>query len=365
MAVLHILPTFATGGLGACALNMIRGWPVKTEHYAVAPQFWGQATPMLPTFEQVLGRERVAVVPRPFMMKQPEWAEALGCQITEFAVHAGHAPGGWSHVIQYNVLDLLWTYAALDKVGYTGRVLAHVGTTLHEDKATREIFPSPLNARTRFIPVHRGVDAATRKLGVNPQLVEKPVWNAVDLDKFDASARTRALTFGFAARMSKPEQKNWGLLLTGFAEAQIPGSTLRLAGDGPGRGDIERVVRELGIESKVEFCGNLTPPAMPGFYRSLDVFVMASHAYEGFANALSEGFASRCLMLATDVPGCREPFEAGDGARFLAPDASTLARLMRDLQRPDVRAENIAFVERVRPMLAAENMARAYYEIGL
>lgn len=362
MSVLHIIPTFDTGGLGACALSLIRGWPEKTPHLVMAPLSRGAKSQMRAAFELQVGAERIAQIPRTGIETPPVWASQVRPVLDAWWRRFGRP----SHVIQYNVLDMVYSLFALHGVGYKGRVVAHVGTTLPRNEQTLGVFNSKLHDDTVFLPVHGGVGrAAEQVLTPSPnRRMFAPVWNAVDLVRFDAPFRDRALVFGFAARMCVPEQKNWTLLLDAFRKlvAEIPGAKLLLAGDGP---DQPRL-RELAAGLPVEFVGNVDPNAMPDFYRRLDCFVMASHEYEGFANVIAEAIGSRCLMLGTDVPGVREPFSAGGGAEFCAADADHLASLMLGLHlSPTTRARNRDMVAALRPRLSAEHMARAYYEAGL
>lgn len=357
MSVLHILPTFGTGGLGACCLNMIAGWPTSTTHQVLSPMFPGATAEMLPAFIDRIGRENVAQIPRG-SESPPVWAEVVARRLEVW----------WrttrpTHVIQYNVLDLIYSLYAVRRSGWHGRVVTHIGTTLDVNRLTRGIFTSPLLMDTRLIPIHQAIAARTLELGTDPAKVSPVIWNGTDLARFTGPQRTRALTFGFVGRMCHPEQKNWSLLFDGFRKAapSIPGATLRIAGHGPDQPRLEALAAGL----PVEFVGNKTPDEMPDFYRSLDVFVMASHQYEGFSCALMEAVGSRCLMLGTDVPGVREPFEYGNGGRFCAKTSDDLAALMRELQTPENLNRNRDMVEMLRPKLAAENMARAYYEAGL
>jgi glycosyltransferase involved in cell wall biosynthesis len=341
---------------------MIRGWPEQTPHLVVAPLFRGAKSQMRAAFEKQVSPERIAQIPRSGIETPPAWASQVRPVLDQWWRKHGRP----SHVIQYNVLDVVFSLFALHGVGYKGRVLAHVGTTLARCEQTLGVFNSKLHDDTVFIPVHGGVGRAVEQvLTPGPtRRLHAPVWNAVDLERFAGPFVDRAVTFGFAARMCVPEQKNWTLLIDAFRKlvAEIPGAKLLLAGDGP---DQPRL-RELAAGLPVEFVGNVDPDEMPGFYDRLDCFVMASHEYEGFANVLAEAIGSRCLMLGTDVPGVREPFSAGGGAEFCAADADHLASLMLGLHlSPATRARNRDMVATLRPRLSAEHMARAYYDAGL
>lgn len=359
MSVLHVIPTYDTGGLGAACLSMIRGWPEKTRHHVIGPKWagWIGKSEMFPAFAMEVGGNAVELN-RHWQMSPPVWGAIMADQCKKF--WRGELP---THVIQYNCLDLIFTFHALWRAQYKGRVLAHVGTVLPIQKKTKAILTSPACENALFVPVHRAVADGLIQLGVPPAKILGDVWNAVDLDYFDRPHREKALVFGFAARMGLPHQKNWPLLIDAFKRARIPGSVLRLAGDGLGQEEIKEMTKGA---SNIEFVGNVVPQKMPEFMANLDVFVMASHEYEGFANVISEAVASRCLMLGTDVPGVRLPFASSGGAPFLGKDAAALAGLMQSLNSSDVfRNSNRVFVDTLRPKLDAKIMAKAYYEAGL
>ena len=80
--------------------------------------------------------------------------------------------------------------------------------------------------------------------------------------------------------------------------------------------------------------------------------------------ALVEAFASRCLVLGTDVPSVRELLSAHGGKSFLAKTAPKMAKLMRALQDEKQREKNDAMVTSARAALDASTMAKAYYEAG-
>lgn len=64
-----------------------------------------------------------------------------------------------------------------------------------------------------------------------------------------------------------------------------------IAGEGPDRAAIERLVADRGLGGEVELRGWLEPADLPGFYHSGDVFVHASN-FDPFPNAVLEAMAS-------------------------------------------------------------------------
>lgn len=92
-------------------------------------------------------------------------------------------------------------------------------------------------------------------------------------------------------------QKNIALMLRAFESGARKGDTLTVIGDGPERGKLERLARNLGLEEQVLFLGYQPEPAslLPGF----DVFLLSSD-YEGVPAVVLEALAAGLPIVATD-----------------------------------------------------------------
>jgi len=365
--VLHLLPTFGTGGLGACCLNMVRGWPVQATHHVLAPKYpapWGTEE-MLPEVAALVGAGNTVLVPRDLLMIPPVWAAAGAPKLRDLWKVSGPP----SHVIVYNVYDLPLMQHLLAQAGYEGRVICHVGTVMPDDKQGRGALNSPLNwtsaRETVFVPTHTGVEARTREmLGRNAKHLQGIIWNAADEARYAGPVRgSWVRRFGFAARLAP--QKDWECLFDAWRIATTTRPDLKLhlsvAGEG---GDRNRIMR-LAEGLPVDFVGNVTPDRMPDFYRGLDAFVMAALPIEGFAYVLIEALLSRCYIVGTDVPGVREPFAWGGSTEMLAPDAAGLAeRILALATDEDCQRRNAEVVEKVRARLSLPAMGSAYWRLG-
>lgn len=108
---------------------------------------------------------------------------------------------------------------------------------------------------------------------------------------------------------------------------------LLVAGDGPARAEVERVLSPLGRE-RVRFVGLLEEAALPGFYAAADLYVWPA-VREAFGMAFLEAQASGCPVVAGaegGVPGIVHDGETGllvppgDAQAF----ANAVARLLDD-----------------------------------
>lgn len=78
---------------------------------------------------------------------------------------------------------------------------------------------------------------------------------------------------------------------------QFSEKKLFICGDGPDKNDMQKMVKEYGIEGAVYFCGNVENIAE--YYKKADVFLMTSH-YEGMPNAMLESYANGCPAISFD-----------------------------------------------------------------
>ncbi|MDP9054831.1 MAG: glycosyltransferase [Acidobacteriota bacterium] len=126
---------------------------------------------------------------------------------------------------------------------------------------------------------------------------------------------------------------------------------LRLVGDGPDRGSLERHCVSLGLTGCVEFEGAVHKDRIGGFVQKADLFVLASFA-EGLPVVLMEAMASEVACVSTAVAGIPELIRDGiNGLLVPSSDQSALekaiARLIEDpsLRRRLGRAGRARLVE--------------------
>ena len=365
--VLHVLPTFDTGGLGSLALEMIAAWPEDVRHLAIAPKYAGTKPDLLVPFAKLCGDGNVSQVNRHVWMQPPVWVDLLAEGIAQ--LQRGVVP---VNVIVYNFIDSVWSAQAARRAGFRGRIAAHVGTILPDTEQTRGTAQSKFAWATTFVPASQAVARALAAIGTPVERIGSVVWNGVDLGKYQRPPGPadidlpRPLIFGFSGRMASPPVKDWEMLFKAFqiftANHGDHRAELHIAGGGPLQLQLVKNTASMGLN--ITFTGTLSPEKMVGFLQGLDVFVMAALPFEGFSMALVEAVAAGCMILGTDVPSVTEVFSAGSGEEFLARNALGLAELMGLLSRRTTsRHANLSMVERLQPMLDSKRMAKAYWEI--
>lgn len=123
--------------------------------------------------------------------------------------------------------------------------------------------------------------------------------------------------------------KNQAALLRAFAasfEDRID-AHLRMGGDGPLRGKLVRLSRELGIRDRVTFLGSLSREKVLEELQSADAFVLSSD-FETFGVVLIEALAMGKPVISTDCGGPQEIVHEGNGILVPVGDVDALARAM-------------------------------------
>ncbi len=139
------------------------------------------------------------------------------------------------------------------------------------------------------------------------------IWNGIDLSEFEYHGPVAAPIAISVARLS-PE-KDFPTLLRAVARAAeaVPDLRLKIVGDGPERGALERLSADLGLTPRVAFLGERTD--VPALLRSAGFFVTASLT-EGISLTLLEAMAVGLPVVATDAGGNGEIVVDGETGRI-------------------------------------------------
>ncbi len=94
------------------------------------------------------------------------------------------------------------------------------------------------------------------------------------------------------------------------AMRRLPHVPLRIAGDGPERGKLERLTAELEM-TNVEFAGHLRDSALDQAVAECRFTVLPSHAYETLGKTILESYAKARAVVASDLGSRRELVQPG------------------------------------------------------
>lgn len=162
------------------------------------------------------------------------------------------------------------------------------------------------------------------------------------------------------------EEKGVRFLLEAMPEILVtfPRAALLVVGDGVLRPQLERRVRDLGIDAHVTFLG--TQSDVSKFLSLVDIFVLASIS-EGLPLAVLEAMSHGKAIVATAVGGLSEVLSDGDAGRLVPPrDSTAIAAAVKKLSsdrgglaRAGARARTI-YLERFTEKLMVSNYQRLF-----
>lgn len=166
--------------------------------------------------------------------------------------------------------------------------------------------------------------------------VDKDAW-LTRLIRFDRGAvraswnvPTEALVVLYCAKL-QPWKRPLDLLVA-FTKANVTGSYLVYAGEGPQRSELEREAVSLGMTEQVRILGFVNDSQLPGVYRAADLFVLPSE-YDPCPLVVPEAMFSGLPVLLSDaVIGRLEMIDPGNsGYSYHCGDTDALAVLLRKI----------------------------------
>jgi len=148
-----------------------------------------------------------------------------------------------------------------------------------------------------MIPFLSGViNESTAKIGVLP--------NMVNIDKFQILPKGHSNSFTFFSLAGLVELKGFHELIKAFniVSKKVPSAKLVIGGDGPKRDYLEKLTRELNLESKITFTGNIEHHLVNDYMNKADAFVLATR-YEAFGVVYIEAMACGLPVVTTRAGG--------------------------------------------------------------
>lgn len=185
-----------------------------------------------------------------------------------------------------------------------------------------------------------------REYAIVPERV-RVIENGVDARAFTPDGRAGARA-ALARRWELPETAPWILFVASYdlawkgLEPAMEGlaraggdARLLVAGGRDPSGHFRRRAAQLGVADRVRWLGH--QPEMPALYRACDLY-LAPSAWEAMSLAALEAAASGLPLLATRVSGMPEILADGENGFFVTRDGEDIARRLRELAEPTLRA---------------------------
>ena len=195
------------------------------------------------------------------------------------------------------------------------------------------------------------------------------VYNCCDLNRFNNSNNKieikpeKPIRLGMVARLE--QHKDHQTLIKSIAEINKNGLkvTLSLIGDGSKREELEKLAKDLGLESMINFLGARRD--IPKILAQFDIFVFSAREDEGFGIALAEAMVAGLPILASNVGSCLEIlgngkygsfFEKGD-PKDLAIKVLEMTNNSKSIYEKSLKAKKFAVNN-----FSIEKMADAYFD---
>ena len=144
----------------------------------------------------------------------------------------------------------------------------------------------------------------------------KRIYNGVDTAKFSLNGKVSSvneklgfrvpdggLVVGIVAVFTPKKRLNIWLQIAFKISQKFPKTRFLLVGDGPGRKEMEIMVKNLGIETYVFFAG--LQEEVKQWLEMMDIFLMTSE-FEGLPVALLEAMSMEMAVSVTNVGGVKE-----------------------------------------------------------
>jgi glycosyltransferase involved in cell wall biosynthesis len=121
-------------------------------------------------------------------------------------------------------------------------------------------------------------------------------------------------------------------LLEAFSRANVPGSYLVFAGDGPLRATLEKRAEDIGIAERVQVLGFVNQTGLPDIYVASDLLVLPSE-YEPFGLVVNEAMLCSCPAVVSDRVGAKYDLvrEGETGRVFPCGDIDALTSILRSM----------------------------------
>jgi glycosyltransferase involved in cell wall biosynthesis len=178
--------------------------------------------------------------------------------------------------------------------------------------------------------------------------------NLIEVDRFERIPLVRTRPAGTPLRVLLASRlvamKGVETAIRAMAKLQPGVARLRIVGSGrePLQRYLDGLVRELGVEDRVEFAGAVPPGEIAREFQDADLFMLPTE-YEAFGIAFVEAMAAGLPVLATRVGGVPAVVPDGEAGVLLEPrDVDGFARVLGEMAADPARRERMGAAGRAR-----------------
>jgi glycosyltransferase involved in cell wall biosynthesis len=195
-------------------------------------------------------------------------------------------------------------------------------------ESMREILVKQYGLKSNFTVIPTGIDLETYRSASGEKIRHKRHWE-------------KDIVMISVGRLA-PE-KNWTVLLNAVALAlkDFPQLRLALIGDGQERKNLEALTKELGIQKRVTFLGQLSFSEIPAYMKAANLFGFASIT-ETQGLATLEAMAASLPVVAVDASGTRDILKNGQQGYLVENNPEALAAGIKKLLLNPERMQKFA-----------------------
>jgi len=191
----------------------------------------------------------------------------------------------------------------------------------------------------KFVAISSAVKNNLIEMGISEDSIEF-IYSCYDSTYFNKTGRTESKALRIGSAGSLESGKGVGTVIDALSrlKEKIGSFKFMVAGEGPERNRFEQQARDCGLDDNVEFCGFVQD--MAGFYRNLDLYILASQS-EGLGSSLLEAGACGAVPISSKAGGTVDIIEDGINGRLISVvDADELADIIYELSKnPEMRSK--------------------------
>lgn len=224
-----------------------------------------------------------------------------------------------------------------------------------------------------LIAVSRALKDRMVTLGADPKKI-RVIPNGVDTERFRPTNKNQA-----KERLNLPLEiplvvsvgalipsKGHRILIRAFAQISRRHPSLRLyvLGEGPLRSELESLIRELGMQDRIELLGKRSNEELPQWFSAAEVSCLTSER-EGWPNVVTESLACGTPVIATRVGGIPEILHSRERGIMVDQTAESIAEGLEQALHKNWDREGIARETRARSWATVAEEVEAVFATNL
>ena len=154
----------------------------------------------------------------------------------------------------------------------------------------------------------------------------------LDVKSLPTPRNGRCISMMWCARMIEWKHPEIAISLAEELHSKGYDFTVDMFGDGPLRKKMEGIVKSKGLQTHINFCGNVSNDSILREMREHDIFLFTSDKNEGWGAVANEAMANGCVLV-----GCKEigsvPYLVKDGVNGFVFESCNVSQLCSIVER--------------------------------